>query len=220
MSIRFHPDPATLLSYAAGALDESHALVIASHLDWCPDCRRVIADGELIGGVLLDRIEAAELKASAQARSIQALETAGQPGVNLPLARPRPGDIVLPRPLLQVLPAPLDQLPWRRIAKGVSLYDVKLSPKAQGQVRIWRLAPGKETPEHGHGGTEITMILKGAYADRMGKFSRGDVEDLGDDVEHQPIATDDGECICMIASDAPTRFKKLLPRLLQPILRF
>ncbi len=219
MNIRFHPDSSTLLSYAAGALDESHALVIASHLDWCPDCRRVIAHGELIGGVLLDGIEATELKAGARTHLMQALETAGQPGITLPLGGPGPGDIVLPRPLLQILPAPLDELPWRRIARGVSLYDVKLSPDAQGQVRIWRLAPGKETPEHGHGGTEITMILKGAYADRIGTFARGDVEDLGDDVEHQPIATDAGECICMIASDAPTRFKGLLPRLLQPILR-
>ncbi len=219
MSIRFHPDPSTLLSYAAGALDESHALVIASHLDWCPDCRRVIADGELIGGLLLDRIEAQDLKAGAQTRVMQALEKVGQPGITLPLGGPDPGDIVLPRPLLRVLPAPLDELPWRRIAKGVSLYNVKLSPEAQGQFRIWRLAPGKETPEHGHGGTEITMILKGAYADRIGTFARGDVEDLGDDIEHQPIATDAEECICMIASDKPTKFKNLLPRLLQPILR-
>lgn len=50
-----HPDQALLLDYASGALAETSALVIASHLAWCPDCREVICRLERVGGELLDQ---------------------------------------------------------------------------------------------------------------------------------------------------------------------
>ena len=71
-------------------------------------------------------------------------------------------------------------------------------------------------PEHGHGGSELTLVLRGAYSDRTGTYRVGDVADLGDSIEHQPIADAKDGCICLIASDKKIRFKSVLARLVQP----
>jgi putative transcriptional regulator len=38
---------------------------------------------------------------------------------------------------------------------------------------------------------------------------------VDDSIDHQPIVSPDGECICLIATERPARFKSLLGRLSQ-----
>lgn len=59
-------------------------------------------------------------------------------------------------------------------------------------------------------------MLKGAYHDHMGVFARGDVADLDEDIEHQPVVGPGEDCICLVATEKPTRFKSLAARLMQP----
>ena len=49
MSIRHHPDDATLVAYAAGAVTEGISLVVAAHLDLCPQCRARVRDATDLG---------------------------------------------------------------------------------------------------------------------------------------------------------------------------
>jgi putative transcriptional regulator len=65
----------------------------------------------------------------------------------------------------------------------------------------------------------MTLVLRGAFRDVTGIYRVGDVQIAGGDLEHAPTATEDGPCLCLAATDAPLRFKGLVPRLLQPILR-
>ena len=62
-----------------------------------------------------------------------------------------------------------------------------------------RFAPGKRIPDHGHHGSEMTLILAGAYIDEFGRFARGDIADLGDDVEHSPHVEGEEDYICLVA---------------------
>ena len=57
-TIMRHPDPATLMSFAAGTLAEPLAAVVAAHLDMCAACRAEVADLELLGAVLMARCSA------------------------------------------------------------------------------------------------------------------------------------------------------------------
>ena len=79
-----------------------------------------------------------------------------------------------------------------------------------------RSGAGRAMPEHGHGGEEITLVLKGAYSDHMGRFGEGDVADLDEAIEHRPVVDEDRDCICLVATERPTRFKSLAARLMQP----
>ena len=72
--------------------------------------------------------------------------------------------------------------------------------------------------EHGHGGEELTLVLQGAFRDKVGRFARGDIADLDEDTEHCPIIEVGETCICLYATEAPSHFKTFLGRLLQPFL--
>jgi putative transcriptional regulator len=74
-------------------------------------------------------------------------------------------------------------------------------------------------PDHGHRGTELTLVLQGAFADANDRFNRGDIEIADEDVTHTPVALAGEDCICLAATDAPLRFRGLMPRLAQPLFR-
>jgi len=74
-------------------------------------------------------------------------------------------------------------------------------------------------PDHGHRGTELTLVLQGAFADSVDRFGPGDIEIASEDLDHTPVAEMGDDCICLAVTDAPLRFNALIPRLLQPIFR-
>jgi putative transcriptional regulator len=74
-------------------------------------------------------------------------------------------------------------------------------------------------PDHSHHGTELTLVLKGAFQDEDGYFARGDIEIADSDVQHIPVADIHEDCICLAVTDAPLRFTGLMPRILQKFLR-
>ena len=86
-------------------------------------------------------------------------------------------------------------------------------------MRLLYIPPGQSVPEHGHGGLELTLVLQGSFSDSEGSFGVGDVETAHGEIEHQPVAGQGAPCICLAATDAPLRFRGLIPRLLQPIFR-
>jgi len=74
-------------------------------------------------------------------------------------------------------------------------------------------------PDHGHHGLELTLVLQGAFRDEDAVFKRGDVEIATEETQHTPIAEPGLDCICLAATDAPLKFRAILPRLAQPFLR-
>ena len=78
---------------------------------------------------------------------------------------------------------------------------------------------GAAMPNHSHNGTELTLVLKGAFQDADGYFARGDIEIADSDVQHIPVADIHEDCICLAVTDAPLRFEGLLPRILQKFVR-
>jgi len=216
LNINHHLDSATILAYAAGTLTEALSIVAASHISWCSDCRHAAWEAESFGGALLAGLDAAPV--TDRCRS-QTLSKIGQATLHrfprLPVLRSE-----VPSPLARMMGGnSLSDLKWKRKAPGVAMYDLPLSPGAKGKLLLMQIAPGKALPEHGHGGEEITLILSGAYNDKLGRFAQGDVADLDDDVEHRPIVETDAPCICLVATEAPTRFKSWSARLMQPLIR-
>jgi putative transcriptional regulator len=103
------------------------------------------------------------------------------------------------------------------MAPGV--HCIRAKPSSTGTLLMLKIAPGRSMPLHGHCGTELTQILRGAYADALGHFAAGDVADLDSNIEHQPVTTPGAPCICVSALDAPLRFSGWLAQRLQPIFK-
>jgi putative transcriptional regulator len=72
--MRHHPDDDLLLAYASGASDEATALVIATHLAFCAQCRGQVDLMETIGGGLLENLPPAPLAETAFAATVAKLD--------------------------------------------------------------------------------------------------------------------------------------------------
>jgi len=210
MSVNHHLDDATVLRYAAGDLHEAFAVVVASHLAMCSVCRAAVRAAEEAGGALVEAVEAEPLAADAFERMMAAMEAAPKADrIEAPVASD------MPRPLRRYAGEQLSDVAWKFVAPGVRKASLPLETEGASLFML-SIAPGRKVPEHSHGGAEMTLILSGAYCDRFGRFGPGDIADHDEDVEHQPMVDGEETCICVVATEAPTQFKGLVGRLLQP----
>jgi putative transcriptional regulator len=215
VTITHHLDSATILAFAAGTLNEAHTVVAASHIAVCRECRQSVAAAEALGGEIVSELQPIEVSEACRDKTFAQLDQATLHRFPRQPARQRE----LPEPLANLLgDQPLSVLAWKRKAPGVEIFDLPLPRKESGKLFLMRIGAGRAMPEHGHGGEEMTLILEGAYTDKLGRFGVGDIADLDDDIEHQPIVEKDGPCICLVATEAPTRFRSWPARVLQPLI--
>lgn len=213
MSASFHPSDEMLVAYGAGSLDEATALLIATHLALCPHCRSEIAKVEMIGGALLDDLPPAHMAPGALDAVLARLDLPAPPP---PSRRAAAAPSFLPAPLRDYLDGDLEAVRWKRLANGLEQALVVQSHRSR--ARLYRLAPGTAIPEHGHLGSEMTLVLQGGFSDINGRYGPGDVACADDETTHSPVADRDGPCICLAVTDAPLRLTGFLGRMISPFL--
>ncbi|UPG84338.1 ChrR family anti-sigma-E factor [Luteibacter aegosomatis] len=216
MKPHHHPDVATLMAYSAGALSSAFSAVVSAHLSVCHACRECLREMDAIGGQLLTQQEGIPLSSDAAERLLARLNEDG-PAMPEPHDAPSRHDPdLLPTPLWPYFGRSYRELSWKWIGPGIHHIRAQGVPD---HLMLLRVAPGRSLPMHTHGGSELTMILRGAYDDTLGHFAPGDVADLDNDTEHQPVTAPGVPCICVAATDAPLVFSGWLARMLQPMVR-
>ena len=212
-TIKHHLTDALLMSYAAGTLDEGFSLVVATHVSMCDECRARLESFEAVGGSLVNECDEVALSEDALDATFALIDAA--PKVAL-APRVSASDDVFPLPLQDYVGGDLAAVQWRPVGGGVK--QAVLKTVGQDKVRLLSIPGGMAMPDHGHRGLELTMVLQGAFEDADGHFGRGDVEVADEDLHHTPVAVAGETCICLAATDAPLRFKGLMPRIAQPFL--
>lgn len=200
-----------LQAYAAGTLPEAFNVVVASHISLCDEARARLETVEAVGGALLDTLDKVELAPDSLAATMALIEDETFDVANQTNA---PSCDVLPTPVVDYVGGTLEDIKWRSLGMGVKQAVLKTSKEAS--MRLLFIPAGAKMPDHGHHGTEMTLVLKGAYLDGAERFARGDIEVANEDLEHHPVADKGEDCICLVASDAPLKFSGLLPRIVQP----
>ncbi len=209
MKPRHHPDDSTLVSYAAGSLPESQSLVVVCHLHLCSQCQRKVVEAEKLGSTLLTTLKPLAMSPKKRAHFLTRLS---QPqGRNPPENNP----IIAMDDIFS--PDYLATFNWVPLAPGIK--QITLPSQAPHRLRLLYISPGRSIPLHSHMGSELTLILQGAYSDETGHYQKGDVSDFDTDITHQPVASKE-PCICLVATDAPLKFKGWIPRILQPFFGF
>jgi len=213
MTIHHHPSEATLLDYAAGSLGEGMSLLMAVHIALCPICQGEIAAAEAVGGGMLDELPPETLAEGAHGRILSRLDEAPPTPAKPPASRV--DDPLLPGPLAAHFGKKLADLPWRMLMPGLRQVDLHPGRRRGANLRLLRLGPGRALPRHSHSGTELTLVLQGAFRDEIGRFARGDLAEVDGEVVHQPRVDGSEDCICLIATDAPLRFPGFIARIAQ-----
>lgn len=215
MTPEHHLRTEDLIDYASGASPEPIALVVASHLSICPQCRDSLAQLEDIGGAMLESIEPEDVPSDLRDLVIACLDD--QPVE--PVAQiTKAGDgLDLPQALRHYVGDNVYDLEW---SSGLGVKWSRFLKSHDGiTTRLMRLAPGVKIPHHTHEGSEFTLVLQGGFSDRTGHFGRGDVEISDSEVDHQPIADVDGECLCLAVTTAPLRLTGPIGRYFNPLVR-
>lgn len=203
MTIAHHPADELLLSYAAGATGEATSLIVATHLTFCPSCRRTVAKGEAAGGALLEDGENTPLSCDALQMVMSRLDEPAPKPIRVPLA---PSNV--PVPLRAYIGDDLDAVHWTKIAGGISFKP--LFRRGENRVQLIRSKPGSGVGLHTHRGEEFTLCLAGGYTDVTGEYARGDWQSTTPDILHRPLADTDEDCIVLAVSEGPLRFSNLI----------
>ena len=207
--INHHLTDQLLMGYSSGNLPEAFDLVVATHLTMCDDCRAALHAFDAVGGSLLDNNETSEMGDSSLAETLKLIAAK-------PVVKKLAPSSSLPGPLFDYIGDDLEGVKWRPVGMGVRQAVLKTSKNAT--ARLLYIPAGLALPDHGHKGTELTLVIKGAFSDETARFSVGDVEVANEDIEHTPVAEIGEDCICLSATDAPLRFNGLVPRIVQPFL--
>ncbi|TNF21521.1 MAG: transcriptional regulator [Rhodobacteraceae bacterium] len=210
-TIRHHLTEALLMAYSAGTLPEAFNLAIATHVSMCDACRAAVESYDCVGGALLAETETVDMSASALAATL-AMIHAGDAAP--PAPAPRRSDV--PRPLADYIGGSLADVAWRPVGMGVKQAVLKTSDAAT--ARLLFIPAGAAMPDHSHNGLEMTLVLRGAFFDEEDRFGPGDIELATEADQHTPVADIGEDCICLAVTDAPLKFRRLLPRLAQPFL--
>ncbi len=211
--IKHHLSDALLMAYSAGSLPEAFSLTVATHISMCDDCRARLGAYDTVGGALMEDSDVAQLAPD----SFEATMARIANGTAQPI--PAPGRRLngLPAPLQDYIGGDLDAVKWRSVGMGVKQAILPTSKDAT--ARLLFIPAGAAVPDHGHRGTELTLVLQGAFSDESDHFGSGDIEIANEEMNHTPVADIGADCICLAATDAPLRFKGMLPRLAQPFFR-
>lgn len=231
--ISYHPDSRFLTDFASANLSMAEAVCVSAHLEFCGKCRAHVQQLKDVGAHLLAQLPPEALQPDSFERlmsrlgsaddavpacaAYSALSEGGQGAAASP--QDRFADVLLPRSLRGLASGGLHTLRWAQLGKALRIAPLPI----QGETRetsLYDIKAGERMPEHEHRGEEITVLLKGSFSDADGSYSRGDfvVRNAGE--THQPTATQDSDCICLVCLERPVRPRGLLYRLVEPFVQY
>ncbi len=199
------------MGYAAGVLPEAFDVVVAAHLSLSDEARAMVSSYEAVGACLMEDCECFDMKPDAFASTLNRIKQS-----DIVVEKPKAKN-VLPEPIQKYFGGDVDKVKWKSLGGGVKQAILPTDSKAQ--ARLLYIPAGQSVPDHGHRGLELTLVLQGSFADEVDHFGRGDLEIANEELDHQPVAGMEADCICLAATDAPLRFNGLIPRILQPFFK-
>lgn len=207
--IAHHPSEEHLLHYASGALPQGASLVVAGHLNFCPDCRSIAREAEIVGGMMLDTEPGVAMS----------IDPAGLDLDRALSPEPAAGDVRsdVPSPLRPYIGGQLSDIRWRTFWPGMQTVRIRC-PEDTADISLLRLKPGTGMPVHTHGGDEFTLVLQGSYTDETGRYQVGDVALANPELTHRPLADVGGYCVCLTVVEGRLKFSSRLARIANLIL--
>ena len=207
-----------LASYAAGTLPEALSVVVAAQASICPETRDRLRELEAIGGGLLELTQGQEMALGSLEATMRKIAERDAQGEDETAAAPQEvACAVLPAPVRDYVGGGIDAVRWRPVGLGAK--QAILRESSEASLRLLQIPAGCELPDHSHDGTEMTLVLKGAFLDGDERYARGDVELADAETRHTPVADVSEDCVCLVACEGRLKFSGLLPRIAQPFLR-
>jgi putative transcriptional regulator len=214
--INHHPDTRLLTEFAAGTLPLAQSACVSAHLNYCESCLHNAMQLQDVGAAMFEQQAASPV----DDRLLEALSTRldEEPPLHYPHAISTDASAEAPPVLQRLMSGDYRDLGWQRITSSVQISRLRTGDPNY-EFALYRIAAGGQIPEHGHRGSELTLVLSGSFHDSEGSYEPGDflLREAGQ--THSPTVTGSEDCICLTVLDAPIRFTGWKHRWLNPFLR-
>ncbi len=184
--------------YVAGSLPEPARVLVSAHLSIKSDKNQIVSALEDMAGDALNDLEPVEI---ANHQDRLAAVFAALDLAESDVKKPATG--FLPQELFDFIGHDLDSIPWRTKMPGYREFSLGEIDGCEAKM-LW-IKAGRKMPSHTHDGSEITLVIDGAFSDLGGHYGRGDISLADGEVDHSPVADKGGPCICFAVTDAPLR---------------
>jgi putative transcriptional regulator len=202
---------AILARYVAGVLPRPAQVLVRSHLEIKSDNRAFVGGLEQLAGDALERIRPIMV-----GRRKDMLGRIFGSEASLPETEPAQTGGIFPPALRDFIGMDAGDVPWRSKLPGFREYDIGELDGVHATL-LW-IRPGRRMPAHTHSGSELTLVLDGAFADTRGRYGRGDIAIADETVDHRPVAETERPCISFAVTEGPQRLTGRLHQRLGDIL--
>lgn len=221
--INHHPDENTLIEYAAGTLNTGISIAVRAHLQFCPQCRNTVSKLNQVGGNILNNCSASALEAGALDQLLSRIHNMDSSASTMQNNHSSyenssidKNSKALPK-LISKLIAQSEPIKWRTVWPSVKAARLTTGQN-QYEISLHKIRCGGTAPVHDHRGTEITLVLEGSFSDAKGVYTEGDFIVRQPGEIHQPVATQNQDCLCLSLVEAPFVLKGFLGWLINPLL--
>ncbi|MBV1701499.1 MAG: ChrR family anti-sigma-E factor [Hyphomicrobiales bacterium] len=192
--IAVSPVDSLLAQYCAGSLNPALNALVDAHLELSNTNHRFVEELESLKGEAVLAMPPAVI---------------AHRDANLAAIFGQVPDAIESEPECAILPAALQRfaasdyasLKWNIVLPGI--WQCKLADAPGMEATLYRIRAGRHIPEHRHEGTEITLVLRGAFRDGEACFRQGDIAFADNRGNHKPVAEPGEDCICFAVIDAP-----------------
>lgn len=204
---------ALMAEFVSGTLPTPIQVLLASHLEMNQSNQEWVSNLEALAGLELADIEPVKLTDRDAMLAIILSSKTVQESANQAVTTDETPDA-----MRRFIGSTVADISWKR-NRFASIDEVRLGEFDGCKATLFRLQAGQGVPHHTHDGSEITLVLQGAFSDGTGHFKKGQISIADGTVDHRPIADEDEDCICFAVTDAPLRLTGPLGRFIAPFMR-
>lgn len=199
--VREHIDTidSLLARYVAGTLPSPARVLVEAHLELKPKSLIKVRNLEAMAGLELMDIDPVPLTNRNGMLAAVLHSSVPEAVASVPGDRDR----VFPKALYDFVGFDAADVPWRTRMPGFKEYE--LGDIEGCHVNLFWIKPGRTVPAHTHEGSELSLVLDGAFSDSRGHYGRGDISVADDSVDHRPVADKGQPCIGLAVMDAPLK---------------
>jgi putative transcriptional regulator len=212
---KYHPDTRLLNEYSSGTLALAQSVCVSLHLNYCEQCRRAHQQLQQLGSVLFEELAPQQVDDSLLRTVMGRLDDEPEP---LSYSSTAVEGDDCPPLIQRLMKGDYRNLEWKKLSSQVRVSRLRTGD-AVNEVALYHINAGASIPKHTHNGTELTLVLEGAFSDEEGRYEAGDFVMRDASQQHTPTATQERDCICIGVLDAPIKFTDWKYRMVNPFLK-
>ncbi|MDR9830184.1 ChrR family anti-sigma-E factor [Vibrio sp. FNV 38] len=219
--MKIHPSQQQLSDYSEGLMDDVSGFTIAIHLEQCLECKRQVADMEVMSADLLFNGDFLESKVQFNDSELEdmlaAITSVGvADSVQAPTSSLEQFEVTTPNGRTFMLPKALSRHAqhigdWRNY--GGKVYSANIALDTKARINLLYINQDAQVPQHTHKGEETTIILHGGFSDEDGHYHAGDFLVRDASHKHAPHTKVGEDCLCLTVLTEPMIFTQGVARI-------